>query len=114
MSRDHEVPRHQKKKKSNTSDAHKKSDHKHEYVECLFEFTIGKNNNKECAKGEYCKICGKIGKKNLWENELIDAEKRIYHVLTYQEVKNKYKDLQIIELEDYFYQSFISIEGRNT
>lgn len=43
----------------------KKADHKHEFVDCVFEFnpeTIRYMiEEHECSIGSYCPICGKIG-----------------------------------------------------
>lgn len=59
---DEAVVRYRKKRKKKQP---KKADHKHEYVDCVFDFNpetiryiIG---NKESSIGSYCPTCGKIG-----------------------------------------------------
>ena len=58
---DEAVVRYRKKRKKKQP---KKADHKHEYVDCVFDFNpetiryiIG---NKESSIGSYCPTCGKI------------------------------------------------------
>lgn len=53
-----DIPKHQKKKDSSVSMAKTKSNHKHRYVDCVLE------DEKIHIKAEYCKICGKIGKRD--------------------------------------------------
>ena len=76
---DNEVPKYRKKKPSSTSKSNTKSKHKHEYVECLL-------------------ICGKIGNIHFFETEPYrDGMRR---QLDYDEVYEKYKNLEQIEIED--------------
>ena len=73
MDYEKDIPRY--KKKSNKK-APTKADHKHEYVNCVFEIGSLSYDNAHgfipCSKlsiGTYCNICGKIGTKhdNSWD-----------------------------------------------
>ena len=105
-----EIPKYIKKKQSSVSKVKKKSSHKHNYVECIFEYTIGNDKDLCCSRGWYCSNCGKIkNNKHLWESELIPGSKNHYKVLTVEELKQKYPHLKVIHLDDYFYQKYISL-----
>ena len=51
-------PRYRKKRKSNTSSADAKSDHKHSYVACLIRSYIF--DTEHLALGKRCSVCGKL------------------------------------------------------
>ena len=97
---DNEIPKHRKKKPSSTSKSSTKSKHKHEYVECLL---IEKEKPHWAT---YCKICGKIGDLHFFEVEPYGDG--TWRQLDYDEVYEKYKDLEKIEIEDVF-QKYIPI-----
>lgn len=86
--------KYKKKKSSSVSKSRNKSKHKHEYVDCLFI-----EDGKKPHKGEYCKICGKIGNMFFWDTE-IDETTGYRRVLTSEETFEKYKDLERIYIDD--------------
>lgn len=86
---ENEIPKHRKKKQSSTSKSSTKSKHKHEYREVLLI------NNDRPHWATVCKICGKI-------NDLY------YRNLDYDEVYEKYKDLENIVIDD-IWQKFVPI-----
>lgn len=89
---DNEIPKHRKKKPSSTSKSSTKSKHKHEYKSCLLIC----DNRPHYAT--ICKICGKIGDIHSMETKRMeDGRYRVMHV---DEVYEKYKDLEKIEIED--------------
>ena len=93
---DNEIPKYIKKKESSVSKSKEKSNHKHEYVDCLF--IINKDNRPH--KGTYCRICGKIGDISFFELE--EFESRFWRLLDTDEIFEKYKDLEKIYIEDIF------------
>lgn len=97
---ENEIPKYRKKKLSSTSKSSIKSKHKHEYVECLLI------HNNYPHRGTYCKICGKIGDLHFFEAE--KREDGLYRQLDYDEVYEKYNNLEKIEVEDIF-QRYIPI-----
>lgn len=98
---DNEIPKYIKKKESSVSKSKVKSKHKHKYVDCLL--TKDKDNDRP-YKAKYCKICGKIGDIKFFETE--QTEDGYYRVLDTDEVFEKYKDLEIIHIED-IWQKYI-------
>lgn len=103
MSIENEIPKHRKKKNSSTSNANEKSDHKHEYVDCLFiEKTFP-------HKGTYCKLCGKIGDLSFFETTKTEDGYRL--VLEAEEVFEKYKDLEQIHV-DSIWQKYIPVKTK--
>lgn len=97
---DNEIPKHRKKKKSSTSKSSTKSKHKHEYAECLLI------HDKHPHRATYCKICGKIG--DLYFFETMKTEDGLYLQLDDDEVFEKYKNLEKIEVDDIF-QKYVPI-----
>lgn len=90
---DNEVPKYIKKKESSVSKSKVKSKHKHEYVDCLLV-----ENNRYPHKATYCKICGKIGDLSFFETE--KREDGLYRMLDHDEIFEKYKDLERIQIEN--------------
>ena len=88
---DNEIPKHRKKKQSSTSKSSTKSKHKHEY-------------RPQCAT--VCKICGKIGDLHFFEAE--PYRDGMWRQLDYDEVFEKYKDLERIVIED-IWQKYVPI-----
>ncbi|MGN0623189.1 MAG: hypothetical protein ACI4JA_04470 [Oscillospiraceae bacterium] len=86
-----EIPKYIKKKSSKSKSANK-SDHKHQYEDCLL---VDEENHPH--KAQYCKICGKINNMIFFENERIDE--RLYRMLTDNEVFQKYKDLEQFQVK---------------
>ena len=99
-----EVPKYIKKKESSVSKSKEKSDHKHEYVDCLF--IINKDNRPH--KGIYCKICGKVRDISFFELE--NFESGFWRILDTDEVFEKYKDLEKIYIEDIF-QKYVVLDN---
>ena len=97
-----ETLKYRKKKKSTVSKSSSKSKHKHEYTECLLIC----NNHPHWAT--YGNVCGKIGDLHFFETE--KREDGIYRQLDYDEIFEKYKDLEKIEVEDIF-QKYIPISS---
>lgn len=98
---ENDIPKHQKKKESSTSKAKTKSNHKHEYIDCL----LIQSEHKLPLLGSCCKICGKIGDAK-FDTVLEDG---YYRMLTSDEVYKKYQDLEKIYIDDIF-QKYISKE----
>lgn len=82
---DEEIPKHRKKKQSSVSKAERKSDHKHEYADCLL---IDSENRP--IKAQYCTICGKIIDVQFFETVRVEQG---YRMLDSEEIYQKYKDL---------------------
>ena len=79
MIQEYEIPKYKKPKKSNISKSNYKSKHKHQYKECLIQYSIvfaGKTFINTKLYG-YCFICGKIGsvKNGKYKAELEQLEK---------------------------------------
>ncbi len=58
MNYENDTMRYRKKKKSNTSSADAKSDHKHSYVACLIRSYVF--DTEHLALGKWCSACGKL------------------------------------------------------
>ena len=97
---DNDIPKHCKKKQSSTSKSSTKSKHKHEYKEVL----LIHNNRPHWAT--VCKICGKIGDLHFFETG--KREDGLYRQLDYDEVFEKYKDLENIVIDD-IWQKYVSV-----
>lgn len=82
---DEQIPKYRKKKQSSVSKAERKSDHKHEYADCLL---IDSENRP--IKVQYCTICGKIIDVQFFETVRVEQG---YRTLNSEEVYQKYKDL---------------------
>ncbi len=86
-----EIPKYRKKKSSKSKSANK-SDHKHQYKDCLL---VDEENRPH--KAQYCKICGKINNIIFFETERVDE--RFRRMLTDNEVLQKYKDLEQFQVK---------------
>ena len=100
---DNEIPKYIKKKESSVSKSKEMSNHKHEYVDCLFV------KDDYPQKGTYCKICGKIGDINFFELE--EFESGFFRILDADEVFEKYKDLEKIYIESVF-QKYVVLDNK--
>lgn len=87
MINEDEIEKYKKRKKSNISKSDRKSKHKHEYKDCLLI-----EKDKKPHKAKYCKICGKIDDVKFFETTKLNEH--FYRQLTYEEVFEKYKDLE--------------------
>lgn len=96
-----EIPKHRKKKESNTSKSKNKTNHKHEYAECLtrYPFTFGGKVRLSTYACSYCTICGKIGDRI--KDGIISADDKPSYAYSSDELFEKYKDsLPVFELEN--------------
>lgn len=96
-----EVPKY-RKKKSSSSKSKRKSDHKHEYLDCLLI-----DNENHPHKAQYCKICGKINNVKFFESK--KTEDGYYTMLSYEEVRQRYKGLPEFLVND-VWDKYISID----
>lgn len=96
-----EVPRHQKKKESNTSKSRAKSDHKHLYCDCLFITEEGKP-----YKGKYCTVCGKVHDVELYS---VNKFNGYYVAFTENELYEKYSELPKLKISSIF-NKYISVD----
>lgn len=87
-----EIPKYKKRKSSKSKSANK-SDHKHQYEDCLL---VDEENHPH--KAEYCQICGKITNVKVFES--IKGDDGYYTMLSYDEVFQKYKDLEHFQVKD--------------
>lgn len=71
-----------------------KSNHKHQYKDCL----ILEKKSKLYYKSTYCTICGKIGDISIVET--ININTRLPRVLSQEEIVGIYKDLEVKEVID--------------
>lgn len=99
---ENEVGKYRKKKKSSTSKSSEKSKHKHLYKKCLF-----KTKDYDPMSGSYCEICGKIGELHFFET--ISVSSNACRLLDGNEILEKYKDLEIIEVKN-IWQKYIPIK----
>lgn len=95
-----EIPKYKKKTKSSISKSGTKSKHKHEYKECLFI------KDGRPYKGTYCTICGKID--DIGSFEIVEMDNGMCRMMNSNEVFEKYKHLEQIEIEDIF-QKFVLV-----
>lgn len=117
---DNEIPKRIKKKESHVSKAKKKSKHKHQYAECLIRY---KNHDyyheKEWVTTSlktYCTICGKIHYKA--KNSIVTdyitlvatSPQRLYHILSSEELYDRYHDKMPVFYKDDYYNGYINLE----
>lgn len=98
------IPKYRKKKPSKSKSA-SKSDHKHQYDDCLL---IDEENCPH--KAEYCVICGKINNVKAFETERIDSGR--FRMLTYDDIFQKYKGLKQFQVKD-MWDKYVSINIDN-
>ena len=94
-----EIPKLRKEKKSSTSKSKDKSKHKHIYVDCLFM------DDKNIHKGAYCTICGKV--KPFDFRDHLERTENGWHMLSNDEISEKYLELERISIDDYFKQRYV-------
>ena len=97
-----DIPKYIKNKQSCKSKAKKKSNHKHEYRDCL----LIERKNDYPHKASCCKICGKIGRLSFHETEEKDG---FFVVMDKEEVFEKYKNLEQIYIDD-IWQKYVPIK----
>lgn len=99
-----EIPKYRKKKPSKSKSA-SKSDHKHQYDDCLL---VDEKNRPH--KAEYCVICGKINNVKAFETERIDGGR--FRMLTCDDIFQKYKSLKQFQVKD-MWDKYVSINIDN-
>ena len=87
-----EIPKYRKKKSSKSKSA-SKSDHKHQYDDCLLV-----DDKNRPHKAEYCTICGKINNVKAFETERMDG--RRFRMLTCDDIFQKYEGLKRFQVKD--------------
>ena len=92
MDNNNEIPKYRKKKPSKSKSA-RKSDHKHQYDDCLLV-----DDEKHPHKAKYCTICGKINNVKAFETDRLDGGR--FRMLTCDEVFQKYKGLKQFQVKD--------------
>lgn len=97
-----EIPKYKKKTKSSISKSSIKSKHKHEYKECLFV------KDGRPYKGTYCTICGKVD--DIGTFETVEMDNGMHRMMNNDEIFDKYKHLDQIEIEDIF-QKFVPVSN---
>ena len=105
-----ETPKYRKHKESNVSKGNRKSKHKHTYVPAIFHYLyVGPLGNKHdnYAVGQYCSLCGKIGK---YQKAFEKTPDGFYRRPSDEEILEKNKDLEIFEVENFF-QKYININN---
>lgn len=91
-----------KYKKKSTRKPPKKSKHKHIYKDCLlkskiaFKYNTGERIVDRLHLGNYCTICGKIGKLTI-----PTIEGRDNKILSNDMILEDYKHLEIFEIDDF-------------
>lgn len=123
MIQEYEIPKYKKPKKSNISKSNYKSKHKHQYKECLIQYSIvfaGKTFINTKLYG-YCFICGKIGsvKNGKYKAELEQLEKSrqgnnsFLIAISGEEIYERYHNkLPIFYIEDSF-ANYVVLEREN-
>lgn len=117
-----EISTYKKKKASNISKSKKKSNHKHNYQECLIEYPLkiyfnidNRDEQTAICNASYCSICGKLNGSKIqdtikeWNNYF---NRYVYRDLTKEERKERYKDLPYFKIETPF-QEYIPISEIN-
>ena len=89
-----DVGKYRRKKKSNISRSSEKSDHKHQYTDCLLKYTY-MHGYTGYTRAEYCSVCGKLNNKGIKFFEVGPDHK----ILSPDETKEKYKHLPMFELD---------------
>ena len=104
MDNNNEISKYRKKKPSKSKSTNK-SDHKHQYDDCLL---VDLKNRPH--KAEYCIICGNINNVKAFETEILDGGH--FRMLTYDEVFQKYKSLKQFQVKD-MWDKYVSINIDN-
>ena len=115
-----EIPKYLKQKESNVSKAKKKSNHKHQYEECLIQC------NSSIRKGRiitslhsYCTICGKIGDRFKEDKSIVKDYRRTidtligkcYSTISSEELYERYHDkMSVFFVEDYWKDGYVNLE----
>lgn len=109
---EHEVPKHLKKKDSNTSDAKRKSNHKHDYIKSV---VVANERNMITGKhslhhylSDVCSICGKIMNVTYWVCDPIPNGK--YRHITEEEFEERYGDLPHYKIDSIFKTTHVNLE----
>lgn len=76
MIQENEIPKYLKSTESNISKSNRKSNHKHQYEECIirYKFSFMGKNNLHTELSSYCSICGKIGDRFSKEKSIVEEK----------------------------------------
>lgn len=105
---DQEIPKYKKKSKSKGL---KRSKHKHTYKPCLLHLeeeipNINEPNGRKKTDNyyyaEYCTICGRLTNEKYIEGKPWEEHSGYSVMLTNEEIKEKYKGLEVKEIQDFF------------
>lgn len=118
---DDEVGKYKKQTESNISKSNRKSKHKHQYEECLiqYSFSFAGKNNIHTQLCSYCTICGKIGDKFKDEDSIVKDYRRTvdtsigkyYSMITSEELYKKYHDrIPVFFIEDIYKEKYVDLE----
>lgn len=99
---DPEEPKYRKKKDSSVSKFKVKSNHKHQYEQCLL---ICPNH---VFRASYCTLCGKVRGIKFFETESIGH--RLLRMLTAEEMFERYSDLERFEISDLNAAKYVQIK----
>ena len=99
-----EIPKYKKKSKHKPV---QKAKHKHTYKICLI-----KDEHGNYYKTEYCTICYKRGDINYFEYE--QSSPQIFRMLDNDEVKRKYKDLEVFYVKDILNTKYLDENKKET
>ena len=114
-----EVGKYKKQTESNISKSNRKSKHKHQYEECLiqYSFSFAGKNNIHTQLCSYCTICRKIGDrfKDSIVKDYIKSElhnrRIIYSIMSGTELYERYHDkLPVFFVEDIFKDKYVDLE----
>lgn len=90
-----------------------KSNHKHNYQDCLLECseysTFYEKQIDKCYKAKYCTICGKIKDINFMETERIGKCARIMILQDLQTMQQKYPNIPIFQIKDIWKNKFVTL-----
>ena len=123
MIQENDTPKYHKATKSNISKSNRKSKHKHQYKECLIQYSItfaGRTHIDTRLYG-YCTICGKIGsvKNGKYKAELEQLRKsrqgnnNFFITISGEEIYERYHNkLPIFYVEDSF-ADYVVLEREN-
>lgn len=111
MIKEQEIPTYRKSTNSNVSKSRRKTDHKHNYEECLIQYRSPYFDKEYIFThlASYCTICGKLGPKFKDEKSVVTDYKeiidspigKVIRVLSGEELYKRYKDaLPIFFLKD--------------
>lgn len=109
----------------------KKSNHKHQYEECLIQyrwnfksniFSQEQKDKIHISLQSYCTICGKIGDRFKEENSIVKDYRRIvetpigrcYQMISSEELYEKYHNkIPVFFVEDIYKEEYVNLKGNS-